>query len=427
MPVSVANGESGLSVRNKINGGFGVDSGAMGSPYELTFDIYHRIRTLTVDSDIEIGLGSAMVSNTFETVITTGDGSHALTFDPDIELLGDTWNNEKVQTIDCRYIAGTVIAVITTISDVVFPPELSSATMNGAEGGTQTLDLVFDAAVTITTAGWTVSATGGAVTVSSVSSGSGTTSPKFSLSRSIGSDETITVSYDPGTGATVSVSDSVELATITAAAVTNSAYEILFNVPFTGTTIDTGAGTVTNPDSANLTISQSGTLRFTRTTDTAVASSNSNYWRSVNTYGRGAYSVLMNKDTGFTNSVAIFIYRVDANNDIAIVHRLTANSLDIRIRSNNATTYTLATGISSNSRVKIVFATNGDISFYYWSGSAWTQMGTTRPASEHATLHAAGNGNIQLGANSATADAPADRFSFDDVYVTDKDYTTVTP
>jgi hypothetical protein len=428
MPISVNNGESGLSVRGKMNGGFGIESGAMESPYELTFNIYHRIRTLTVSSDIEIGLASSgMTSNTFETLVTTGNGSNALTFDADIELLGETWNNQKVQTIDFRYIAGAVIGVITTISDVSFPPTLSSATMNGAEGGTQTLDLVFNESVTITTAGWTVSATGGAVTVSSVSSGSGTTAPKLSLSRSIGSDETLTVSYDPGTGATVSVDDSTELATVTAQAVTNNAYEILFNVPFTGTTVDTGAGTVTNPDSANLTIAQNGTLRFTRTTDTLVSSSNSNYWRSVNTYGRGAYSVLMNKDIGFTFSVAIFIYRVDANNDISIIHRLSADSLDIRIRSNNVTTYTLATGISTSSRVKIVFATNGDISFYYWSGSAWTQMGTTRPSSEHATLAAAGNGNIQLGAASSVSDGTGDRFSFDDVYITDKNYTTVTP
>lgn len=427
MPIQISYAETLRQGTDKMNGMLGTDSGAMGSPYELTFNIYHRIRTLAVTSDIEIGLGGAMVSNTFETLITTGDGEHTLTFDQDILFQGDTWNNEKVQMIDFRYLAGAVVGVITTIGDVSFPPSLSTATMNGAEGGSQTLDLVFTEAVDITTAGWSVDATGGAVTVSSVSSGDGTTTPKLALSRSIGSDETLTVSYNPATGATVSTDDETELETISAHSVTNSAYEILLSVPFTGGTVDTGVGAVTNPDSANLTITQSDKLLFTRTTDNAVASSNSNYWRSVGTFGHGVYSILMNKDTGFTNSVAVFMFRVDANNDIAIIHRLSANSLDIRIRSNNSTTYTLATGITSNSRVKIVYAANGDISFYYWSGSAWTQMGTTRPSSEHSTLAAAGNGNVQLGTNSNASDAASDRFSFDSLYITDKDYTTETP
>lgn len=129
----------------------------------------------------------------------------------------------------------------------------------------------------------------------------------------------MTVSYDPGTGATVSTSDSIELETVTNHAVTNNVITINLEVLFTGTTVDTVKGTLTNPDSANLTISQNNKLLFTRTTDVAVASSTTNFWRSTNTYGRGTYACLMNRDTGFLNSAAVFQYRVDANNDLAIL------------------------------------------------------------------------------------------------------------
>jgi hypothetical protein len=83
------------------------------------------------------------------------------------------------------------------------------------------LDLTFDEATTITTAGWSMSATGGAVTISSVVSGSGTTTPKLGLSRSIANGETVTISYDPATGATTDGSGN-ELAAITNQAVTNN-------------------------------------------------------------------------------------------------------------------------------------------------------------------------------------------------------------
>jgi hypothetical protein len=66
-----------------------------------------------------------------------------------------------------------------------------------------------------------MSATGGAVTIDSVVSGSGTTTPKLGLSRSIANGETVTISYNPATGATTDVSGN-ELAEIAGAAVTNN-------------------------------------------------------------------------------------------------------------------------------------------------------------------------------------------------------------
>lgn len=422
MPIQISYAETLRQGTDKMNGMLGTDSGAMTAPYELTFNTYHRIRTLSVNSDIEIGLGSAMVSNTFETLITTGDGEHDLTFDIDIQLSGDAWSNLHVQSIDFRYIGGAVLGIIQTISEVTFPPEFTSATLNGAESGTQTLDLVFTEAVNITTAGWSVSATGGAVTVSSVSSGSGTTSPKLSLSRAIDGDETLTVSYDPGTGNTVGTSSSVELATLSAAAVTNNAYEINLEVLFTGTSVETGKGTLTNPDSTNLTLSQNGKLLFTRTTDVAVASSVTNFWGTVNTYTRGVFAVLMNHDTGFSNSVKVMQYRVDANNDITILSTTgSTTNATIRVRSGGSTTYTLDTGVSLNNRWRIRYDSSNNIIFEYWSGSAWTQVGVTQ------TVNIGSAGNLRLSTASNASDAPSDVFSFDSVYITNRPYTTVTP
>lgn len=413
-----------MSVRNKINGGFGVDSGAMESPYELNFSVYHRIRTLAVDEDIELGLSSDpddLISYTFETLVTTGDDSHQLTFPEEWIAGGDAFDNTKLQRIVFMYDGTYVEYIISTLGDVpdATAPTLVSATMNGSSS--QTLDLVFDEAVTITTSGWSVSASGGAVTVSSVASGDGTTTPKFTLSRSIGGSETLTVSYNPATGATTDATGN-ELGTVSGQSVTNNAYIISLEVLFTGTSLDTGKGTLTNPDSSNLLISQNGKLLFTRSTDTNVASSITNYWNSVNTYTRGAFSVLMNHDTGFAASTKVFQYRVDANNDITILSTAAAaGNATIRVRSGGSTTYTADTGISLNNRFKIEYDASNNIKFYYWNSSTWTQLGVTQ------TVDIGSAGNIRLSTSSNSADAASDVFSFDSLYVTDKNYTTVTP
>lgn len=426
MPIQISYAETLRQGTDKINGILGNDSGVMDSPYELTFNVYHRIRTLEVDEDIEISFDlAAAVSNTFETVITTGDGSHNLTFDPDIIMLGDLFNNDKVQSIDFRYLNNAIVGVITTLADVPFPPSLSSATMTGAESGTQTLDLVFDRSVNITTSGWSVSASGGAVTVSSVASGDGTTTPKFSLSRVIQSDETLTASYNPSTGATTSVSGGGELDTVSAQSVTNNVYEILLEVLFTGTSIDTSKGTVTNPDSANLTISQSGKLIFKRTTDNAVASSLTNYWRSTNTYSYASkvYAALLNRDTGFAaGSIAVMMVRVDANNYVAILQNSGAQTVSTRVTIGGSNS-DQSTSVNVSNRFRIVINASNQVTFQYYTGGVWTNFG-------HSANTAANIGstvNLQFSTNSSVSDATNDQFSFDDVYITDKIYSTATP
>jgi hypothetical protein len=80
MPRSISYTDNLRQGTDKMNEIFGIESGALTDPYALTFTIYHRIRTLLVDDDIELTLGGSPVSNTFETLTVTGDGTHILTF-----------------------------------------------------------------------------------------------------------------------------------------------------------------------------------------------------------------------------------------------------------------------------------------------------------------------------------------------------------
>jgi hypothetical protein len=383
---------------------------------ELTFDVLNKKYTKYITSNQTLSLAaSGNVADSFIIITTTGDGSHLLSFPATWIMSGDAYSATRKQEILFRYTGTYVLGVITSLE---FIPILLSASVENASPSI--LNLGTSLAVIITTAGWSVSASGGAVTVSSVASGSGTIAPKLNLSRSIASTEIVTVSYDQSTGATLDTNGN-ELITLIAFAVTNNVVGINLEVLFTGTTIDTAKGTVTNPDVANLTISQNNKLIFTRTTDTAIASTLVNYWRSVNTYTRGTFAVLFNKDAGFATSAASFQYRVDANNDIAILKKAnSATEVTLRVRVSAATVYTLDVTVSQNSRFKIAYNSLNEIRFYYYS-SGWIQIGTTQ------TYNVGSSANIQLATNSESADAPADAFSFDTLYVTDKEYTTVTP
>lgn len=418
MPLSFTHGDHGDTILPKINSLFGVESGALANPWALTFDIYHRYRTLSVTADIALTLAaSGKVSQTFETLVVTGDGSHVLTFPAAWIMLGDTFNFNKIQEIYFRYTGVYVIGVITILDDVHFAPTLTSATIEKATD--TTLDLVFNEAVDITVDGWTVSASGGAVTVSAVASGSGTTAPKLTLSRSIASTETVTVSYNTGTGATESLFD-LELGTVSAAAVTNNVYVINLEVLFTGTSVETAKGTITNPDAAALTISQNGKLLFTRTTDAAVASGITNFWRTVDSFTRGTFAFTLNLDSGFTFSALNVFLRVDANNEIAIFKPSNSTVVTIRIRVAASATYTLITAISVNNRFRIDYNAANEVKFYYYN-AGWEQMGVTQTANIGASAQ------LQFSSDSNTSDAAAHVASVDTVYITDKPYAAQTP
>lgn len=119
----------------------------------------------------------------------------------------------------------------TQIIDVT-APTLSSATVTAAT----TLTLVFDEAVTLTNAtGMTIASSGAAVTISSIS-GDGTDTLLATLSRSIASTESLSFSYDSGTGNVTDIATNA-LASISNRLVTN-------NISTTGSVSLIGSGLI---------------------------------------------------------------------------------------------------------------------------------------------------------------------------------------
>lgn len=99
------------------------------------------------------------------------------------------------------------------------PPTLITATIENATD--DILDLVFSEAVNITILGWNIDTDGAALTISSVSSGDGTSTPKFQLSRSVLPAEILNLDYDSGVGDTEDLIGN-PLASITDKAITNN-------------------------------------------------------------------------------------------------------------------------------------------------------------------------------------------------------------
>jgi hypothetical protein len=179
-----------------------VDGGSL-SDYALVFGPdYRKKYTLSVTSDIALTLsGSTQTADSYIFISTVPDGVHVISFPSDwIMKSVVSFDPNKTQRIELYYDGSKVYVDIFNAADIILST-LSSAIM---DEGTDDLTLSFSNPVTITTAGWTATASGGAVTVSSVVSGSGTSGIVFDLSRNITSGETMSISYDPSTGATVS-------------------------------------------------------------------------------------------------------------------------------------------------------------------------------------------------------------------------------
>lgn len=224
-------------------------------------------------------------------------------------------------------------------------------------------------------------------------------------------NDTITVTYDNG-DITVDTDAITIIAGIT----------ILFQDDFTGTTINTSNWTVTNPDSADLTISQNDKLLFTRTTDNAVPAVSTNNLTSVNSYAKGgAVSAVLNQETGYTVSNRSLFWKFDANNMARISKAPGGTTAQLIVFAAGVLELNVDSGVSINNRFKITYETNNDIKFWYWNTNQWTQMGTTQNFDLGANLF------VELNSASDVGDAVNDQLSFDEVRVTDTDYTTELP
>jgi hypothetical protein len=248
-----------------------VISGVLPSP-TLTFgpELWKEY-TVTVDSDFELALaGSGNVAYSKITIRATGDGAHELGFPSNwIPVDSAQYDPNSIQRIDLEYDGTDVFYEIQVTNRPIIVPTLLLAVM---DEGTDDLTLTFSSPVTITTAGWSVTASGGAATVSSVVSGSGFAVVVFDLSRNITSGEDMTISYNPSTGNTVSSTNN-ELLIITSFFVDTGDEELPENVITVGpsgqdyTTIQAGSDAATNGQIVQI---KGGTYRETVTGKTGV-------------------------------------------------------------------------------------------------------------------------------------------------------------
>lgn len=222
------------------------DEGVLSDPALVFGTDYRKNYTLSVTSDIALSLsGSAQREDSYIFIKTIPDGQHSVTFPTEWSRENDNvFDPTKTQRIELYY-DGITVYVKVLNSTAIIIPVLVTAIM---DEGTDDLTLTFDNLVTITTAGWTVTASGGAATVSSVVSGSGTPVIVFDLSRNITSGETMSISYNPSTGNTLS-STGNEISTISNFIVDTGEGALPSNAIFVDDDAadDVAAGTVGDP------------------------------------------------------------------------------------------------------------------------------------------------------------------------------------
>ena len=178
-------------------------------------------------------------SRTLDSV--SGSGTDTLTFvisgaaidDADVlDLAYDSGTGDTLNAGLTELVTFTATSVTNNTDTTV--PTLTSATIENATD--DILDLVFDEAVNITITGWNIDTDGAALSISSVSSGDGTSIPKFQLSRSVLSTETLNLDYDSGVGDTTDTATIPnDLASITDEAVTNNVSAVSELTTFNGT------------------------------------------------------------------------------------------------------------------------------------------------------------------------------------------------
>lgn len=396
---------------------------------ELKFDRKIKKHTKTIDENVTLSLaGTGNIADCYIILTTTGDETHILSFPGTWIMLGDGYDSNKIQEITFRYTGTYVIGCIVTLNATndLTAPTLSSALIPAINPNN--INLTFNEPVNISTAGWSVSASGGAVTISSVLSGNGTDTPVFLLSRLIGTGETVTISYDPGTGNTTDSSGN-ELATISGAAVTNNAIILLYD-EFSDGTIDPAKWAVTDP-ADGVTISEVGSrLRFSLNVASPVASTNTNHVDSVSSFGTTPLILRASAFHSATGLNSTALFKLYNSGDSYATARQTSigksagatPKATLNIYNGSTFIYQVTTSINfHNTAFKITYSATHDIKFYYWDGSAWVQMGTTQ------NFDLGGSLKVSFGANCSGSDTGTPTLEFDTLYLTNTDYSTVVP
>lgn len=194
-----------------------INSGVLSSGV-LTFDEVKELFTKTVDADLALSIaGSGNVAYSQIILNLTGDGVHVVTWPTDWDIEG-TYNTGAFQTLTLDYNGTIVTGKFSGAVDIV-EVTLTAGVVQAVNP--DFLQLSFSDEVNITSDGWTLEADGIAVDLIGVT-GSGTVTPGFNLTRDIIGDEVLTLSYNPATGSTTSLTGN-ELEAITDASITGFA------------------------------------------------------------------------------------------------------------------------------------------------------------------------------------------------------------
>lgn len=193
---------------------------------------------------------------------------------------------------------------------------------------------------------------------------------------------------------------------------------LIFSDNFTGTTIDTTKWTETDPASC---IAQNDTLNITNNHTAKARFANKLQSVSTVSSSNAVAQAYINWTDPTTQEAlcGMFLYK-DANNYAYVGSRSSGGTYRLLIQSGGSQVYTLDGNIAQNKDVKITFD-GTSVKFWYWNGSAWTQMGTTQ------TYNLGANCGVVLSTEDSTSFTGADVVSFDNLYLSDADYSTQYP
>ena len=208
--------------------------------------------------------------------------------------------------------------------------------------------------------------------------------------------------------------------------------ELLFQDNFTGATIDIAKWVVTEPD-AEVVISQNNELKIAvdGTTDPAARTTS---LRSINSFSIGSSTVVLTfdllsttADLAITQNFAIGLNKSTdpTNNDdtIGLLNKNTDN-IGLLIKEVTSVIQNVTASTPGYELTPLTFkivTTAANVEYYYWSGSTWTQLGSTYAHSGTGSYY------IHIGANDKSSLTEASDLIIDSLALTNLDFSTQRP
>ena len=196
---------------------------------------------------------------------------------------------------------------------------------------------------------------------------------------------------------------------------------VLIDDSFSGTTIDDGTWTVVNPNAADVTITQNNNLILTDVATAAAQTFLTNRLESIITVQSGAVKATLDYSAS-TAAKAGMGFFVDTNNYCAAYLKTSApNTYVVEIIQGGISQYSFESAITEPKGIKIYYAPNNDISFWYFNTgtSAWVQIGATQ------NVDIGTNKKVVLSTEGTTGGAHT--LTVSDLALSEEDFDTASP